>query len=204
MSKPINAAGTTFTMTKVFKQPRHGKSNIDAQGGRFKGKMRHFERTKGSFMIKDIDDFLQEAENGHQCFYDAEKKVYRANFSIEEIRLNDGSMAYNPSIFKQLRDKPVVKDGLVYKSGIRDTHGIKVVNDPVSDEIVYAISLSPCPTACSDCYGSGSTYCNQVVSRYVSFPRQKILKATKLVQTTKRRSEVPQNLNDASPSKRAK
>ena len=114
---------------QVFKQPRHGKSTVDAAGGRFKCEMRKYEQQKGSFYLNGIDDFISEAANGHQCFYDEDKQIYKVNIPVSNVQLNDGSMSYNPTVFNQLRDKPVVRDGLVYRSGIREIHSIKVVKN---------------------------------------------------------------------------
>ena len=81
-------------------------------------------------------------------------------------------MSYNPTVFNKLREKPIVRDGLVYRSGIREVHAIKVVKTPnheqqdSSNEVVYGISLTPCPTACSVCYGPEAGFCGSVVHRH--------------------------------------
>ena len=167
--------------------------------------MRRHEQQKGSFHLTSIDDFIAEAANGHPCFYDADKKIYKVNFSVSNIKLNNGSMAYNPTIFNQLRNKPIVRDGLIYRSGIREVHAIKVVKTPDSDdnsqnknEVVFGISLTPCPIACMVCYGPNRGFCDKVVSRHLAIPKEKFIK----VSNQMKRSIHGSQLMETSPSKK--
>ena len=183
MSRGLTAAGKNYNVIHSYKEPRHGKSTINAQGGRFKQAMRRYEHSKGFFMIHGLSHFISEAADGHQCFYNKNKGIYKVNFLANDVILNDGSMSYNPNIFNKMREKPVIKDGVTYRSGIRNVHSIKVCQTPFGDqaELIYAIALSPCPSACRICYATIDKYCDEVIHRHISIPKQKFVLIPKRV-----------------------
>ena len=203
LTRLLVAAGTHFAMIRCFKEPRHGKSPIDGQGGRFKSAMRYFERVNGSIFIKGIDHYINQSENGSNAQYDSAKGVYKVNFAAKDIVLNDGSQAYTPTAFKEMRLHQLVRDGVTYKCGVRDVHAIKVLLQPSESEIkshIYALAFTPCPTACAVCYSGFNGFCDDVVQRQIEIPKERFV-------SVKKRNYQSDNSNlvtAGSPEKRRK
>ena len=177
--RPLIVDGHTFKVTKIFKEQRHGKSNIDAMSCHFKNELRNFETIeKGPFLTTPLENFVCDAEESKHGLFDAEKLLYRVNFVCQDVQLNDGSMAFN-NVFQKLRDMPLVKDGISYKAGVRNIKSIKVVSSPENQDVVYAIALSTCPSACNVCYGEYQTFCLDVIGRHVKIPKEMFLNIPK-------------------------
>lgn len=114
-------------------------------------------------------------EEAGSCSYDKEKGLYKVNFTAENIQLNDGSMSYNNDIFSKMRNLPVTKNSVTYKAGTRNVKAIKVVSSDDNQNVVYAIALTTCPSACTVCYGEYQTYCDDVICRHLTIPKQKFV-----------------------------
>ena len=102
-------------------------------------------------MTNTLENFVSLEEAG-SCSYDKENGIYKVNFATERIQLNDGSMSFN-NVFSKMRDTPVKRNNVIYKAGTRDVKAIKVVSSPDNENVVYAIALTSCPSACTTCYG---------------------------------------------------
>ena len=174
-----------INLIKCLKEPRHGNAPIDGQGGQFKAAIRYFERVQGFLFVTGLDQFINQSENDSSCHFNREKGVYRVNFTAEDIVLNDGSLAFTPDAFLDMRKHPVVWDGVTYKSGIREVHSIKLLrqeDDSQNQNYVYAIALTPCPTTCQVCYSeysSPNAYCSEVVHRLVDIPKERFVSVKK-------------------------
>ena len=84
-----------------------------------------------------------------------------------------------------MRKHPVVRDGVTYKSGIREVHSIKLVRqeeDSQNQNYQYAVALTPCPTTCQICYSgysSSNAYCSEVVHRLMEIPKERFVSVKK-------------------------
>ena len=108
----------------------------------------------GSRSFLGIRQLAHSIFNGQQ--YDGSKGVYRVNFSAKDIVLNDGSLAFTPTAFLKMRDRRVVKDGVAYKSGIRDVHAIKLFepDNETRKSHMFALAFTSCPSVCDQCFSS--------------------------------------------------
>ena len=80
-----------------------------------------------------------------------------------------------------MRDRRVVKDGVAYKSGIRDVHAIKLFepDNETRKSHMFALAFTSCPSVCDQCFSSFNRFWDNVVQRIIEIPKEHFVSVKK-------------------------
>lgn len=182
MANPRIINGKEIGFVHLFKQPQHGKSPIDSQGGRMKRNLRAHETANMALKSHEIQNFLLGmASHGK---FDKEGLVYKVNFYEEQIEAFSGELMYAHDVFKKMYTKNVHYEGVKYGCGIRTIRSVKVKptkNSAGADAYAFYFTHNVCLDLCDKCLRSDDEFCAKSIPHSVTIEKDKFVLLTKTV-----------------------